>query len=514
MTPPLPGNPNDLPSAQSILEIRSATVSIPSQKFSALSIRRFAVFSLLALPVLLCARPAMAQHNDSVAVWLTTPDRASLLAQQPQPLQFQKTESTLPAIDVDDSRKFQTMDGFGLALTGGSAQLIMQMSAPRRAALLHELFGRENGDIGISFLRISLGSSDMNDHPFTYDDLPPGETDPYLTKFSLGPDQTTVVPVLQKILAINPQIPILATPWSAPAWMKTNGSLKGGSLKPEYYDAYARYLDIYVHAMKANGIFIYAVAPQNEPLNPDNTPSLVMQASEEDQFIRQSLGPDLRLRAIKYEILVSPRIIIYDHNCDRPDYPLTILADPEARKYVDGSAFHLYAGDISALTKVHDAYPDKNIYFTEQMVVDDPDDPQHLKIASPVKDLVIGAPRNWARNVLLWNLAADPKFGPHTNDGGCPVCEGAITLDGDRVTRNAAYYTIAHASKFVPPGSVRIASTASDTVPNVAFLTPQGYTVLIAANTGTSPQQFQIRWRGKSAPATLSAGAVATFVWK
>ncbi len=465
------------------------------------------MLSLFAGSALLCARPATAQHRGSVAIWLTTPDRTSLLALQPQPLEFQKTKSTLPEIDVDPSHKFQTMDGFGLALTGGSAQLIMRMSAPQRAALLQELFGRGTGDIGISYLRVSLGSSDMNDHPFTYDDLPPGETDPDLAKFSLGPDQTSVVPVLQQILAINPSIPILATPWSAPAWMKTNGELKGGNLKPEYYDLYARYFLKYVQTMEASGIHIAAVTPQNEPLNPDNTPSLVMQASEEDQFIRQSLGPIFR------EAGVSTKIIVYDHNCDRPDYPLAILADPQARQYVDGSAFHLYAGDITALTKVHDAWPDKNIYFTEQMVVDDPNDAR-LDIASPVKDLMIGAPRNWSRTVLLWNLAADPHFEPHTNDGGCPVCEGAVTIDGDKVTRNAAYYTIAHASKFVPPGSVRIASSASDTVPNVAFLTPQGLTVLIVANSGASPQDFQIRWRGKRAAATLSAGAVATYVWK
>lgn len=399
------------------------------------------------------------------------------------------------------------MDGFGLALTGGSAQLIMRMSAPQRAALLEELFGRKKGDIGISYLRISLGSSDMNDHAFTYDDLPSGETDPDLAKFSLGPDQTSVVPILRQILAINPSIPILATPWSAPAWMKTNNNLKGGSLRQEDYEVYARYFLKYIRTMKANAIPIAAVAPQNEPLNPDNTPSLVMQASEEDQFIRESLGPTFRQAG------VPTKIFIYDHNCDRPDYPLAILADPQARQFVDGSAFHLYAGEITALTKVHDAWPDKNVYFTEQMVVDDPDHPQ-LNVASPVKDLVIGAPRNWSRNVLLWNLAADPKFGPHTSEGGCPVCEGAITLDGDRVTRNAAYYTIAHASKFVPPGSVRIASTASSVVSNVAFLTPQGRTVLIVSNNSPSAQDFQIRWRSKSVAVSLSAGAVATYVWK
>ncbi len=468
--------------------------------------RRTLVACLLAGLAMIPVCPARAEHKGTVALWLTTPDRSSLLSEQTPPLRFKRSASNLPAIDVDDSQKFQTMDGFGLALTGGSAQLLMHMDAPQRTALLKELFGRGSGDIGISYVRISLGSSDMNDHPFTYDDLLPGETDPELRKFSLGPDQTSVVPALREILAINPSIPILATPWSAPAWMKSNDNLKGGSLKPEYYDLYARYFVRYLHAMKDNGIEIAAITPQNEPLNPDNTPSMVMQANEEDQFIRQSLGPAFRQAGL------TTKIIIYDHNCDRPDYPLTILADPETRQYVDGTAFHLYAGEITALTRVHDAYPDENIYFTEQMVVDTPGDP-HLDIAEPVKDLVIGAPRNWSRNVMLWNLAANPDFGPHTNNGGCPVCEGAVTIDGDRVTRNAAYYTIAQASKFVPPGSVRIASSTG-ALPNVAFLTPQGVKVLIVSNDGTSAQQFQIRYRGRSITSTLGAGAVGTYVWK
>jgi glucosylceramidase len=263
----------------------------------------------------------------------------------------------------------------------------------------------------------------------------------------------------------------------------------------------------YIAEMKSNGITIDAITPQNEPLNPNNTPSMVMQPAEEDQFIRRSLGPMFRQAGIRTKILA------YDHNCDRPDYPLTILADPQARQYVDGAAFHLYGGEITALAQVHDAYPDKNLYFTEQMVVDRPHD-SRLDISRPVRDLIIGAPNNWSRNVLLWNLAADPEFGPHTNNGGCPVCEGAITIDGNQVTRNAAYYTIAHAAKFVRPGSVRVGSTTPGSLPNVAFVNPAGERVLIVTNDNVSPQRFQIRWRGKSVISTLSAGEVGTYVWK
>lgn len=462
---------------------------------------------LLLSLLLIAPLSANAQQKGSVSVWLTTPDRSSLLARQSIPLHFGKSAAALPVIEVNDKQKYQSMDGFGFALTGGSAQLLMRMDAAQRAEILQELFGNGDQGIGVSYLRVSIGSSDMNDHAFTYDDVAPGATDPDLKGFDLGPDRTTVVPVLKQILAINPSIKILGTPWSAPAWMKTNGSLKAGSLMPEYYDTYAQYLLKYLSEMAAEGIHIDAITPQNEPLNPHNTPSMVMQAADEAQFIKQSLGPAFRRAA------VETKIIVYDHNCDRPDYPLTILSDPDARQYVDGSAFHLYGGQITALSKVHDAYANKNIYFTEQMVVDRRGNTQ-LHISDAVKNLIIGAPDNWSRNVLLWNLAADPAFGPHTNNGGCPVCEGAITLDGDQVTRNAAYYVVAHASKFVPPGSIRIASTTSGTLPSVAFLTPEKKKVLVATNGGDSAQQFQIRYHGRVVTSTLSVGAVATYVWR
>ena len=463
---------------------------------------RCLLFALLIIPVL----PVSAQRKGDVALWLTTPDKSSLFAQQAASLHFRKPDTQLPAIEVNDKQKYQGMDGFGFALTGGSAQLLMRMDAPQRTALLKELFGTDKGDVGVSYLRVSIGSSDMNDHAFTYDDLPAGEIDVDLAKFNLGPDSTSVVPVLKEILAIDPSMKILGSPWSAPAWMKTNDNLKGGNLKPEYYNAYAQYFVEYIEEMKAQGIHIDAITPQNEPLNPKNTPSMVMQAKDEGAFIKQSLGPAFQKAGIR------TKIIIYDHNCDRPDYPLTILNDPEARQYVDGTGFHLYGGDISALTQVHDAYPKKNLYFTEQMVTDRPGETT-FGIASPVQRLIIGAPRNWSRNVLLWNLAADPENGPHTSNGGCTMCQGAITLDGNNVTRNLAYYTVAHAAKFVRPGSVRIESNSLSILPNVAFETPRKKKVLIVVNSSGSSQTFQIRYHGKSVTSTLEGRAVGTYVW-
>jgi glucosylceramidase len=464
------------------------------------------VVSTVAAGFLLASAGAAAESHSSVTVWLTKADRSSLLAKQATPLTFTSGNDAGPAIEVNDRGRFQSMDGFGFALTGGSAQLLMRMDAAQRTAFLQELVGTGEGDLGVSYLRVSIGSSDMNDHAFTYDDLPAGETDPTLAKFSLGPDSTTVVPVLKEILAIRPDIKILGSPWSAPAWMKTNDALKNGNLKPEDYPVYAQYFVKYLMEMQAQGIRVDAITVQNEPLNPHNLPSLVMQPQEEEAFIRDALGPAL------HKAHLRTKIILYDHNCDRPDYPLTILKDAKAAQFVDGSGFHLYEGEITALTTVHDAFPHKNLYFTEQMVVDRQHDPK-LDIAEPEARLIVGAPRNWSRNVLLWNLAADPEFGPHTNDGGCPVCEGAVTLDGNTVTRNVAWYVVGHAAKFVPPGSVRIDSSAVEPLPNVAFRTPDGHHVLIVANTSHAAQSFQIRWHGKNAAATLDDGSVATYVW-
>ncbi|MGC2511688.1 MAG: glucosylceramidase, partial [Acidobacteriaceae bacterium] len=277
---------------------------------------------------------------QTATVWLTTPDKASLLAQQPKGLEFSHPKKDVPTIAVDDAKKYQTIDGFGFALTGGSAQLLMQMSAPARASLLKQLFSTDGDGIGVSYLRVSIGSSDMNAKVYSYDDVPAGESDPTLAKFSLAPDEVAVIPALKEILAINPKIKILGSPWSAPAWMKTNDKSKGGTLNPEDYKAYAKYFVKYVEGMKAAGIPIDAITVQNEPLNPKNTPSMVMFAKQEDNFIKDALGPAFKKAHLRTKILV------YDHNPDVTSYALSILKDPDASKYVDGSAWHLYGGEI------------------------------------------------------------------------------------------------------------------------------------------------------------------------
>ncbi|HMT67400.1 MAG TPA: glycoside hydrolase family 30 beta sandwich domain-containing protein, partial [Bacteroidales bacterium] len=422
----------------------------------------------------------------------------------PGELEFMTSANTDPTIVVDTTQRYQEIDGFGNCLTGGSAILLNNMSQPERTRLLRELFSSDGSGIGISYLRITIGASDLSDRVFTYCDLPPGETDPQMEHFSIEPERADLIPVLKEILAINPSLKILGSPWTAPLWMKTNNASVGGSLKHEWFEAYANYFVKYIQAMKAEGIDIDAITVQNEPLHGGNNPSMVMSAADQALFIRQNLGPAFATAGIE------TKIIIYDHNADRTDYPLAVLNDAGARQYIDGSAFHLYGGSIDALTAVHDAFPEKNLYFTEQWVGGPGNLAEDLKWH--VENLIVGATRNWCRNVIEWNLASDPSYDPHT-EGGCDRCLGTVTLSGNNVTRNPAYYILAHAARHVRPGSVRVSTNALGNLPNVAFQTPSGSKVLIVVNTTPDKRSFNVKFRGNTLPLSLDGGAVGTWIW-
>jgi glucosylceramidase len=464
--------------------------------------------------------------------WITNADRSSMFQKQGDSIFFSSSNrgGGTPIV-IDNVQQYQEIDGFGFALTGGSAELLMKMSAAARSKILQEIFAFNDKNIGVSYIRLSIGASDLNSFVFSYDDLKDNETDFDLKKFSLSQDLKDVIPVMKEILAINPEIKILGSPWSAPVWMKTNNNIRGGALKKECYDVYARYFVKYIESMKNQGIVLDAVTVQNEPLNSKNTPSMQWFWSEQADFIKNNLGPAFNKAGLK------TKIILFDHNCDRIDYPLSLLNDPDVAKYADGSGFHHYGGDIASMTDLHIARPDKNLYFTEQMVTERPGD-KTINIAAQVKRLIVGTTLNWSKNVILWNLAADPKNDPHTDNGGCSMCQGALTIDGENISRNLAYYTIAHASKFVRPGSVRIASTAngdktvsltedeerpgvkrvavtgsSQVFPNVAFRNPDGKIVLIVVNDTYSGGSFRIQYKGEYATLRLSPGAAGTFVW-
>lgn len=441
--------------------------------------------------------------ENKVEVWLTKGDESVKLQQQ-NSLNFTSVANQFQSIVIDDSQKFQTVDGFGYTLTGGSVEVINQLSAPKRKELLEELFGNSANSISVSYLRLSVGASDLDSEVFSYNDLPKGQTDVNLTKFNLARD-AQLISMLKEILAINPSIKIIAAPWSPPVWMKDNESTIGGSLKTEFYQTYADYFVKYIKGMKKEGITIDAITPQNEPLHPGNNPSLYMTSDMQRDFIKNNLGPTFKKEGI------STKIVLYDHNCNKPEYPINILNDPAAKAFIDGSAFHLYEGNISALTTVHNAHPDKNLYFTEQWTGSKGN--FHDDINWHTKNVIIGSMRNWSKIALEWNLANDGNFGPHT-PGGCTECKGAITINpGDQITRNVAYYIIAHASKFVPANSVRIASTETPTISTAAFLTPQGKTVLIIQNDHSEPENFNIKLKEKQATTSIPGKSVATYVF-
>jgi glucosylceramidase len=459
--------------------------------------KKLLLLSLLPL-CLACSKP-----QDPVTFWLSDP-KASILFEKQTEI-TEKTDTPLTLV-IDAETSYQEMDGFGFTLSQGSASHLLGMSDSARIAVLQELFGNGEKEIRISYLRLAVAASDLNEFPFSYADLEDSlATDPQLEHFSLSYDTLDVLPILKQIMEINPDIKLMASPWSPPKWMKDNKDTRGGSLLEEFEPVYAQYLVRYIQEMDKLGFRIDALTIQNEPLHPGNNPSLLMLPEQQARFVGKHLGPAFQAAGIKTKILV------YDHNADRPDYPITVLSDSIANPFIDGSAFHLYGGEISALSAVHQAFPEKNIYFTEQWT----GAPGNMEGDMPwhVKNLLIGAPRNWAKTVLEWNLTSNPELKPHTDRGGCERCLGAVTVEGDTIVRNPAYYVIAHASKFVEPGSVRIDSNIIKELPNVAFLRPDGKKVLIVLNDSDTPLEFQIADKEKVFSAALNPGATGTWVW-
>lgn len=462
---------------------------------------------ILANPLMACEKGnsggGTATPTGTVEQVFTRADRSVLLEKQAAKLAFNATAGGAE-IEVDESVTYQPVEGFGYTLTGSSALLIQGMGASQRAALLNELFGTGENSVGISYLRLSLGASDLSPYVFSYNDLGPGQTDETLSKFSLAEDTVDLIPLIKQIQTIRPGIKFMASPWSAPAWMKTNGSSIGGSLQTRYYGVYAQYFVKYIQAMKSRGIDIDAVTVQNEPQHGGNNPSMVMSAAEQTNFVRDHLGPAFRAAGL------TTKIIVWDHNCDNPNFPITVMNDAAAKAFVHGSAFHLYAGDISAMSQVHTAHPDRALYFTEQWTG------ANGSFAGDfmwhTRNVIIGSMRNWARVALEWNLANNPRFGPAT-PGGCTQCLGAVTIDGSTVQRNVSYYIIAQVARFVPAGSTVIKSMSPGNITQAAFKTPDGKRVLLVMNDGGTAMNFKIKWNNTYAAATLPAGTVATYVW-
>src|ERR1017187_176064 len=471
------------------------------------------------------------QSSPQVNVWVTTADGQQKLSRQ-APVAFSTRPPADLTVTVDPTRTFQTMTGFGGSITDSSAAVLYSLSTSARDAAMHLLFDPATGD-GLDFLRQPIGASDfVATQAYTYDDLPPGQTDYSQQHFSVAHDEAEILPLLRAAERINPKLTIMATPWSPPAWMKTSGSLIGGRLidNPKIYFSYALYLLKFVAAYRAQGVHVDALTVQNEPQNrtPGGYPGTDLPASQEEKVI-EDLGPMLRAAGLHTKILA------YDHNwaehpndiastppdetSDINDYPQELLSSPAAR-WISGVSYHCYYGDPSAMTVLRNQFPGQDIYQTEcsGSQSSDPANTFSDTLKWHARNLEIGSTRNWSKTVVNWNVALDPSGGPHV--GGCSTCTGILTVGpGDTVTPDAEYYALGHLSRFVQPGAVRIASTSFGTtgwngqIMDVAFVNPDGSTVLVAHNENDNPQSFSVSENGQSFAYTLPGDSLATFVW-
>lgn len=446
--------------------------------------------------------------DNAVEVWVTYPDQSKKLSREANQI-FQAGENSgNDTIVVQEDLLYQRMEGFGAAMTDSSAWLIMNaLNEEARLQLMKDLFTREGNGIGLSYVRIPLGASDFALKDYTYDDMSPGQQDPKLRRFNIEYDKAYILPALRLATELNPQVRFMGSPWSAPAWMKGGASLHGGTLMPEFYEAFANYHVAFIQAYENEGVTIDTITPQNEPMHSSGGyPTMLVSAKGAQELVRDYLGPAFKQAGL------STRILIFDHNWDLVDYPLEVLNDPAAAAFVDGVAFHCYGGDVSAQSVVHLAHPDKSTWFTEcsggGWATDFGDN-----LSWNLRNLVVGNFRNWGNSVLLWNLALDENDGPQ--NGGCGDCRGVVTINQStgEITYNEEYYILGHVSKFVDPGAYRIESVSSDspTLNHVAFLNPDGSMVVLVQSDAAAT--FDVSWNDQHFTYSLPAKGAVTFKW-
>ena len=463
-------------------------------------------FALALMSLTLAGCATVPPATRSAGMWLTTADETQKLAAQPnvQPLGAAVGNE---AVIIDTSQRFQKMQGFGASITDASAQLLSGLPEEKRKAIMAELFGRKGDGLGMSFTRLTVGASDFSPDHYSYDDTPGNAPDPELKHFTIDYARKYVLPRTREALAINPDLLVMISPWSAPAWMKTSKSLITGQLAPEHYPAFANYLARTVEEFGREGVPVKMLTIQNEPdFEPADYPGMRVNSPDRAVVIGSHVGPEFERRSLDVQILD------YDHNWDNPEMPWTVLSDPAARKYVSGVAWHCYEGDVPAQSQVHDAFPDKDTWFTECSGGEwAPKFGETLGWMA--SKLIIGASNHWSRGTLLWNLALDPQYGPHK--GGCGNCRGVITIDpaNGAITRNVEYYALAHASRFVLPDARRtLTTTRSTDVEAASFVNADGRRVAILYRKA-GEGAVNIVLDGARYSLTMPTGSVATLRW-
>jgi glucosylceramidase len=460
--------------------------------------------------------------TSAVSVTQTTQDLSEALSPQPT-LRFAPGAAApgVPVIQVNDHATFQTFTGVGAAMTDTSAWLIWQRLAPAaRAQLMRSLFSPSGAQL--SFLRLPIGASDFSATgvPYTYDDRPPGQSDPTLAHFSIAHDLTSIIPALRIARALNPSLFLEGVPWSAPAWMKANDALDNlnhaGALLPTDYPVYARYFVKFLTAYAAHGVLVNAVTLQNEPTVPTQYPGMELGEAQRSDFVARDLKPALASAGL------TPRVFGWDLS-----WGALSAADPEvgeaARGTLTGLAWHCYYGTPAYMTGVHAAAP-HSMQIVDECTTGGGD-------TWATSELLISSLRNWANSVGLWNLALDPDGGPvEPPNSACESCTGVVTVNPQTGTYNLTrdYYELAQLSHFVEPGAVRIntpnfvsynldakrQTTVTPGLDDVAFKNPNGSEALFLYNNAPTPITFAVAYDGSTVADTIPAQATTTLTWK
>ncbi|MCP4640512.1 MAG: hypothetical protein GY851_08770 [bacterium] len=445
---------------------------------------------------------ALAQSETGttpVDSWVSSQDMALTLSRQDVLTFSAEPPAAETVIEVDESTTYQTVIGLGCSLEHATCYNIRKLPESEQVAVIRKIVDPEDG-IGMNLMRICIGTPDFTASPwYSYDDMPKGKTDKKLKRFSIDKDREYVLPVLKMALAANPDLQFIASAWSPPGWMTTNNKIGGGRIRPEFFDAYARYMARFVKAYEAEGIPILSVTPQNEPdYNPPSYPTCGWKGEQQRDFIRDHLGPVFEREGIGAEIWC------WDHNFNLLDFPRAVLRDEKAAAYCDGTAFHFYEGKPEDMTTLHEEFPEKPIYFTEGST-----------FGARGATTIIAILRNWARSYNAWVTIIDqdrqPNPGPHSCSPTCII----LNTDDLSLEYRFDYYMYGQFMKFIQPGAVRVASTdCEQRFANVAFKNPDGSIVLVAANADAEPRTFAVAYGDKTFETTLGARSVGTYTWK
>jgi glucosylceramidase len=462
----------------------------------------------------------IAGSASAVSVVLSTNDQSQLMATQPS-VNFTtaETDAGTNTVIVDSTQKYQTMEGFGAAFTDSATYLLMEVEpSSSLSATLDDLFTLKGDGIGLSFMRIPMGATDIARSVYSFDDMPVGSTDPTLANFSIAHDQKDILPLIKQAKTLNPQMKLMANPWSPPGWMKDPASMSpvsmlGGTLLMTTANetAFANYFVKYLQAYAAAGVPIDYISLQNEPLNiTTSLPSMGMSDSTQLALLQGYVLPALTANNI------ATKVLVYDHNWDTPSYPEYVLNGLTTQQLtqVAGTAWHGYGGAPGAQQLVQNQFPSLGAWQTEHSGgtwVTDQFTSDFLEITQVL--------RNSAKSYVKWSLALNENLGPNlTQDaglGGCDTCTPIVTVNSSSgaVTKDIEFYTLGHYSKYVLPGAVRVYSSNTPAIASVAFENPDGSMALIAYNNSTSSQAFAVQWGTQSFSYTLPATAAATFTW-